>query len=117
MTKKHIKKLASVSYTERALNKEKVARITKSLKRVDLKVYIKDLKAIDSKQTVVVTVPDYKGLNEKRKYFSKIYPDKKLVFNIDPSLLTGIKVVDEDNEYELSLKNFFENAVKGSTND
>ena len=117
MTKKHIKKLASTSFTKGKLNKEKVTRITKSLKRGDLKVYIKDLKAMEGRQTVVVTVPDYMGLNEKRKYFSKIYPDKKLVFNIDPSLLTGIRVVDVDNEYELSLKNFFENAIKGSTND
>lgn len=117
MTKNYIKKLASVSYTRGRLDNEKVNRVAKSLKRGDLKVYIKNLKAINSKHTVTITVPDEQGLNEKRRYLSKIYPNKKLVFNIDPSLLTGIRIIDSDNEYELSLKSFLENSLKGSPND
>jgi hypothetical protein len=31
--------------------------------------------------------------------------------------LTGIKVVDYDNVYELSLKGLLESAIKGYTND
>ena len=117
MTKNYVKKLASASFTKGKLNKKKVTRITKYLKRKDLKVYIKNLKAMEGRQTVIITVPDDKGLNEKRKYFSNIYSVKKLVFTIDTSLLTGIRVVDVDNEYELSLKNFLENGLKGLTND
>ena len=117
MTKNNIKKLASVSYTRGRLDDEKINRITKSLKRSDLRVYIKNLKAIESRHSVTITVPDEQGLNEKRHLLSKIYPNKKLVFSIDSSLLTGIRIVDSDNEYELSLKSFLENSLKGSTND
>jgi len=35
---------------------------------LDEKVYIKNLKAMEGRQTVIITVPDDKGLNEKRKY-------------------------------------------------
>jgi len=117
MTKNGIKKLAQISYTRGRLNNEKINRITKSLKRGDLKLYIKNLKAIDYRNRVTITVPDEQGLNEKIHFFSKIYPNKKLVFNIDSSLLTGIRIVDADNEYELSLKNYLENSLKGSAND
>lgn len=117
MTKNYIKKLASASYTRGRLDSEKINKIAKSLKRGDLKVYIKNLKSIDSKHTVTITVPDALGLNEKRDFLSNIYPDKRLVFNIDPSLLTGIRIIDSDNEYELSLKSFLENSIKGSQND
>ena len=117
MTKNYIKKLASVSYTRGRIDNEKVNRITKSLKRGDLKIYIKNLKAIDSKHSVTITVPDEQRLNEKRRYLSKIYPNKKLIFNIDSSLLAGIRIIDMDNEYELSLKSFLENSLKSLAND
>ncbi len=117
MTKNYIKKLALISYTRGRLDNEKISRITKSLKRGNLKVYIKNLKAIESRNRVTITVPDEQGLNEKRHYLSKIFPNKKLVFSIDSSLLTGIRIVDSDNEYELSLKSFLENSLNGRTND
>lgn len=117
MTKNYIKKLASASYTRGKLDSKKVNKISGSLKREDMRIYIKNLKTIDSKHAVTITVPDEQGLSEKRLYLSKIYPNKKLVFNIDSSLLTGIKIIDSDNEYELSLKSFLENSLKNSTND
>ena len=51
-----------------------------------------------------------------RKYFSEIYPGKKISFNLDQTLISGIKVEDYDNVYELSIKGFLEKAVK-NTND
>ncbi len=117
MTKNMIKKLAEVSYTKEKLDNKKVKRISRSLGREDLKVYIKDLKTMEAKKTVIVTVATDKGLTDIKSYFNKIYPSKRIVFTIDESLLTGIRVVDFDNIYELSLKNFLENAVGGSLND
>lgn len=116
MNKKDIKKLAEASFSKEKLEEAKVKKIAGSLKREDLKSYIKTLKIINEKRTVYVTIPSENGLNELKRYFSKMYPDKKIVFSIDSSLLTGIKVVDYDTVYELSLKGFLENAIR-NTND
>lgn len=116
MKKKIIKNLAGISFENEKLDSEKVRRIAGALKREDLKVYIKNLKIIDEKRTVYITIPTEEGLGEMRKYFIKLYPNKKIIFNIDSSLLTGVKVVDYDNVYELSLKGFLEGAIR-STND
>lgn len=116
MNKKVIKKLAEESYSKNTLDSGKITKITKNLKREDLKVYIRNLKDLEAKKTVVVTVPDENGVRDIKDHFSKLYPDKKLVFNIDSSLLSGIKVVDYDNVYELSLKSFLANSIR-TTND
>lgn len=116
MKKKLIKKLTDVSFKKDQLYAQKVKEIARVLKREDLKFYIKNLKIRDAKRTVSITVPSEEGLGEMRKYFIKLYPNKKIIFNIDSSLLTGVKVVDYDNVYELSLKGFLEGAIR-STND
>lgn len=116
MKKNIIRKLAEQSYTKNSLDHDKIAKIANRLKRQDLRVYIKDLKTLESKKTVTVTLPSEEGIREIKDHFTKIYPFKKLVFSIDPSLLSGVKVIDYDNEYELSLKGFLEGAIK-QTND
>ncbi|EKD87018.1 MAG: hypothetical protein ACD_37C00072G0002 [uncultured bacterium] len=112
-----IKKLAIQSYSNNNLNKKTTIEIAKSLKRSDLKVYVKKLKTLEAKKTIRVTIPDKIGLDKKKRFFSKIYPDQRIVFDIDPTLLTGIKVTDFDNEYELSLRGMLEHALKGNRND
>ena len=117
MKKQTIKKLASASFVKNNLDSRNVSRVTKILKREDLKVYIIDLKNIEARRTVLVTLPSRSGVSEIKSHFSKIYPGKRIVFNVDESLLSGIKVVDYDNVYELSIKGLLENSLKGSTND
>lgn len=117
MKKTLLKNLAKASFTKNQLDPGKVKKVTKSIKRVDLKVYIKNLKDIEARKTVFITIPSEDGLLELRKYFVKLYPDKKLMFSFDPTLLTGIKIVDYDNIYELSLKSFLEGSIGGNLND
>lgn len=117
MKKNIVKKLAQSSFTKDRLDSGKVKKAVKVLKREDLKVYIKDLKDIEARKTVYITVPNEEGLMELKKYFTQLYPDKKLMFQMDPSLIGGVKVVDYDNIYELSMKNFLESSIEGSLND
>jgi hypothetical protein len=112
MNKTDIKKLAQASYTKDELDEKKVDMIAKNLKKSDIKIYIKNLKSIEMKKTVIITLPGEGGINEIKNYFTKLYPGRKIVFNTDESLISGIKVVDYDNVYELSLKNFLEKAIK-----
>ncbi len=117
MKKKIIKKLAQESFKKNELDEKIVIKVAKALKREDLKVYIKDLKNMEAKKTVTVTIPTSHGVGDMKKYFDKIYPGKRIVFKVDESLLTGIKVVDYDNVYELSLKGLLEHSLRGATND
>ena len=117
MKKNIIKKLAQESFKKNELDEKIVIKVAKALKREDLKVYIKDLKNMEAKKTVTVTIPTSHGVGDMKKYFDKIYPGKRIVFKIDESLLTGIKVVDYDNVYELSLKGLLEHSLRGATND
>lgn len=117
MKKNIIKKLAEESFTKNGLNENNVIKIARKLKREDLKVYIKDLKNIEAKKTVTVTLPSLKNSNDLKNYFSKIYPEKRIILKEDDSLLTGIKVVDYDNVFELSLKEILEHSLKRATND
>lgn len=110
-----IKKMAEDSYRGNSLDQNKVKTFSKLLKRDDLKVYIKKLKMIESRKIVKITVPHENGLREIKKYFSVMYAHKKIVVNTDPSMLSGIKVEDLDNTYELSLKGFLESALAHSS--
>jgi hypothetical protein len=112
MNKVNIKKMALASYTNDQLDENKANFVAKNIKKSYLKTYIKNLKTIETKKTVRITVPNENGIVEIQKYFTKIYPGRKLVFDADESLISGIKVVDYDNVYELSLKNFLEQAIK-----
>jgi F0F1-type ATP synthase delta subunit len=116
MKRNVIKKLAEASYSKNVLDNGKITRISKKLKKADLKIYIRDLKTLEAKKTVTVTLSSDEGALEIKNHFTKMYPDKKLIFAIDPTLMSGIRIVDYDNEYELSLKGFLENSIK-STND
>jgi F0F1-type ATP synthase delta subunit len=111
MKKNVLKKLAIASYTENELDEKKVSRISKSLNRADLKDYINDLKNIENKRTVTVTIPNEEESSKIKQMFAKIYPNKRIVVKIDEELITGIKVVDYDNVYELSLKGYLENSL------
>jgi len=116
MKKNLIKKLALASYSDSNLDVEKANTIAKKLKKEELKVYIKNLKILEAKKTVTVTLPNEESLRDIKNQFIRIYPDKKILVEIDPTLITGIKVVDYDNEYELSLKSFLEGSIS-TTND
>ena len=117
MKKNIIKKVAKMSYSGDLLDKDKVIKISKSLKRENLKAYIKTLKNMEAKKTVVVTLSSEERIKGLKDYFSKLYPDKRIIIQIDESLLAGIRVVDFDNVYELSLKDLLENSIKGVRND
>lgn len=116
MKKSEIKKLAKISYTNNKLDNKKVDKISKYLKNKDLRTYIKNLKITESKKTVNVTLPNRDSVSLINSHLTKIYPDKRIMFSIDPTMLSGIKVVDYDNEYELSLKSFLEGGIS-TTND
>ncbi len=106
----NIKKLAELSFTKNDLDPKKVNLIKKYLKRKDSRNYIKELSRIINKKTLIVT--SVLSLNEEdRKKISSLFPGKKITYNIDRSLMMGVRIIEDDNIYELNLKNTLENIA------
>lgn len=107
MSKKQIKILAIKSYTRGNLDPKKVEGISKLLTRADLKNYLRALKTIEANKKVYVFVPSLEKFKKEdlKKAFGKMFPQKKIVYDEDSSLMVGIKVINNDQIFEFNLKN------------
>ncbi len=102
MNKKKINKLVLTSYSNNLLNKKKINKISTLLSRSDLKKYINGLKLFEKKKNIIISSPVN---NQDLRKFEKLFPNKKILFKKDPSLMLGVKIVDNDVVYEFTLKN------------
>lgn len=111
MTKKTLKKFAELSYNKDLLDEQTVARIADKLSRKDLKAYIRALQNEERKREVYITSASALSAQDKKE-IEKVYSDKKVLFSVDPSMITGIKVVEDDQEYEINLNKTFDDIVR-----
>ncbi len=103
MHKQFIKKLAQASYKDIELDQKAVDRIVAHLSKLELKVYIKELKYIEKSNTIMFEVPrDNTALENQLR---DVFPGKKVQVTVNPALLLGMRVQDNDDVYEMSLKN------------
>lgn len=103
MSKKLVKKLIDYSYKDNKLNSENVESVVQLLGRRHLNLYIKALKRRERKLSVFIDVP-LNNINVKDK-FKEIFPNKKIVWSIKPSLMLGIRIINDDMLFEMNLKN------------
>lgn len=109
MSRKKLKTIVTESYKDDILDFNKAYTIAGSLRsRNDLKQYINELKNYENKKNVTVTMPF--SIN-KAEVFEKLFPNKKIVYKIDPSVMLGVKIVNNDNVYEFNLKNMLQNII------
>ncbi len=102
MSKKILYKLVAQSYSGNLLSEKKVNKIAAILSKSDLKKYINGLKISEKKKNVFISTPPN---NQDLKKFKTLFPNKRIVFEKDPSLILGIKIVDNDIVYEFTLRN------------
>lgn len=102
MIKKKIDKLVAESYKGNILDQKKVNKIVSLISKSDLKKYINGLKLAEKKNNLIVSSP---ANNQDLKRFQKLFPNKRIVFKKDPSLMLGVQIVDNDIVYEFTLKN------------
>ena len=106
MDKKKIDKLIALSYKN--LDKKKVEEIGSLLSKADLKKYIEGLKSAERENNLIIYSPVD---NHYEKRFQKLFPNRKIVFVLDPSLMLGIKIIDNDKIYDFTLKNSLEKII------
>lgn len=108
MNSKNIDKLVIYSYTNDFLDQEKVNKMATLLSKSDLKKYINGLKLREKKKSLVISSPIN---NQNLKKFEKLFPNKKIIFKIDPTLMLGMKIVDNDIVYEFTLKHYLDKIL------
>lgn len=114
INKSKIKKIAILSFDKNQnLNPEKIKAIKKTLKQNELREYVKAIKKIENQKTIELVIPNENTteLKEILKSIEKAYPDKKIVVKYDPSLIAGIRIINDDNVYELSVQGMLEDAL------
>lgn len=101
--KKKIAKLVEISYIDNVLNEERVLRIAKQLGRAELKNYLKALRLSEDKRTVFVE-SNFELSEQNKKSFVNLFADKRVKFRIEPNLLFGIRIIEDDMVYNLNMK-------------
>lgn len=112
MQKKLLLSLVEYSYTKDKLNEERVLKIAQSLSRKDLKLYIRVLKLSEQSKKVYIAIAKKSVYNEGDKLFKGIFEGKDIIFQEDPSLLLGVRIVDNDIVYDFSLKERLETIAQ-----
>lgn len=110
MNRQTLKQLVIGSYSNGDLDAKKINKIADLLTKNELRLYIKALKNWEKQNKIIIEVPADGRLNVEE--LQDVFPDKKLVITIDPSLLLGMRLTDNDDLYEMSLRNSLEKITE-----
>jgi F0F1-type ATP synthase delta subunit len=114
--KKQLEELVQASYNEGNLDEATVKKISEKLTRSMLKIYISMLKQEEKKKMVFVTTP--KPLSAKdREKIKSLFPKKKIIEEIDPAMIGGIRVVENDEAFEMDLNRTFRDIIRFVNNN
>lgn len=111
MIHRTLKNLALMSYNKDLLDEDAVNKIAAKLSRKDLKTFIRLLHAEEKKREVYVTSAAALNKNDKEK-IEKLYQNKRVVYAIDSDMVSGIKIVENDEEYEINLNKTFHDIMR-----
>jgi F0F1-type ATP synthase delta subunit len=110
--KKHIQKLVLESYNKHnLLDAKTVDMIADMMNRQSLKQYIHLLKQEENKKQVIITSPKALTTDDKKKLETQ-FPGKKIIYVLDPEMISGIRIIDKDTEYETSLNQTFNDIIR-----
>lgn len=109
--KKQIKKLVLHSYKNNQLDAKIVGAIADRMNRQSLKQYINLLRQEENKKQVIITSPKSLSASDMQKLKGQ-FPGKKFIYIIDPEMISGIRIVDKDTEYETSLSQTFNDIIR-----
>lgn len=113
MTKRQVKLLAKSSFLKNKLDSKRVLRISARMKRRELREYVRAIKAIEAENRITIFVP---SLSQFKKSdiaeLTKLYKGKEIIYKEDPTLMVGIKILNNDLVSDFNLKNSLENIVE-----
>ena len=108
--KKKLQELVGESYKGEELDGKTVEMLADHMNRQTLKQYISLLKQNEKKKQVMITSP--KSLKEAdKKTLQGLFPKKKIIYVMDPEMINGIQITDNDKEYEVNLNRTFHDII------
>lgn len=110
MKKKQLDSLVLQSYTRDLLDAKKVSALASLLTRFQLKQYIRGLKSFEN-QKMVNVVLSHLPTKKQQEMISRLFPGKRINYEIDKSLLVGIKIINNDQVFDLNLKDTLDNLL------
>ncbi|MBA3723781.1 MAG: hypothetical protein H0W89_02690 [Candidatus Levybacteria bacterium] len=107
---KKLKNLVKESYNNGQLDQETVVYIAARLSRKDLKHYISLLKQEEAKHEVLVTSAEKLSSEDVGK-IQKLYPGMNVIHSVDKSMINGVRIVENNKEYEINLNRTFHDII------
>ncbi len=108
--KRKLQELVGESYRGEELDGKTVEMLADHMNRQTLKQYISLLKQNEKKKQVMITSP--KSLKEAdKKTLQGLFPKKKIIYVMDPEMINGIQITDNDKEYEVNLNRTFHDII------
>ena len=113
--KKQLQKFITQSYKGGNLDSKTVNMIADHMNRQTLKQYLNLLKREEGKKQVTITSP--KSIQETdKKALQNLFPNKKIIYILDPEMINGIQITDNDSEYEVNLNQTFNDIINHLSN-
>lgn len=116
MNKNLLKQIIAASYKNGELDTKTVAKISEKLDRSQLKQYIRALKNAEKLNTVYIESPVTDG-KKLVANFQNIFPNKKITFIKNSSLIAGVRINYNDDIFEVSVKNNLEKILNSISED
>jgi F0F1-type ATP synthase delta subunit len=110
MKRQTLKQMVIESYSDGELDAKKINKIADLLTKKELRLYIKALKNWERENKIIIEVANKEGLDLDG--FQEMFLDKKLVVTVDPSLLLGMRLYNNDDIFEMSLKNTLQKVTE-----
>jgi F0F1-type ATP synthase delta subunit len=105
-----LQELVKQSYNNGQLDQEAVETIANHLDRKSLKEFLKLLKREEAKHEVFITSAQELSKTDRDK-LQKLFAEKRLYYSIDTAMITGIKVIENDEEFEVNLNRTFHDIM------
>ncbi len=111
MNKAHIRKLARLTFGKGKIESKSAKFVIENFTRKDLATFSRILKKLISETTVRVISADILSPMFMQR-IKKEFSDKKVYFEQDKTITTGIKIISNDTIIDLSVANFLTSAIE-----
>lgn len=110
MNKDEIKKLAKLTLSQNRVDKKIADYVLGKLARRELAMYLRYLKSLLAKNSVVILSEKPLPSQAKAK-LTRLFTEKDVSFELSPEIGDGIKVIIGDTIIDLSLAGYVDSAV------
>lgn len=111
MKKNDLKKIARFIVISKGLDKDSAKTLISSCSRGELAYFVRYLQSLLAKEQIhvisQVTIP-----NSQKTNIKKLFPQKFVVFDTDPSASPGIRAIVDDTNFDFSINQYVDSTLE-----